>query len=397
MILLDFVRNIRGCVHFSVKGDFTERFLNLCSRNGIPVWSARSAKGRLTGCTLAKHYPGMRKYAKLTSVRLRMVKKSGLPFARRRYRKRRGLRIGLAAFFAFLYIMSMFIWRIEVRGNIKLPDSRIIAALEELGIHAGSWRPAIDVRASERRALLAMPELSWIALNIDGSTLCIEVDERTIPPEVLSPNDPCNIIAAKSGQVLSIALYDGQAVVKEGDAVVAGDMLVSGITEDRMHQNRFRHARATIIARAEHTISVKIPLKQTQYIETDRQKKRRYFSVFGLQLPLHLPRSIPAPYRVEHRELQLTLFSLELPVRLHTEDYILMEEIAVALTEEDARRLAVREITAIEQVELAGAEILQRSAHASLSQTHFFAAANYTVNIDIGRQQIIPTNEDAAS
>ena len=395
MILLDLIRRVRGSVHFSATGDFAERFLNLCARNNIPVWNARSASGRLRGHTLATHYPRMRKYAKITGMRLRIIKKSGLPFARHRYRKRHGLFVGLGAFLAFLYIMSMFIWRIEISGNIGLPESRIIAALQTLNIKAGSWRPGIDVRASERRALLAIPELSWIALNIDGSTLCVEVDERTIPPAVVDPTDPCNIIAAKSGQILRIALYDGQLVVKEGDGVAAGDLLVSGITEDRMQQNRFRHARANVIARTAHTITVKIPLQQTRYLETGAQKTRRYIAVFGLQLPLHLPHSMPAPYRVERREWQMSFFSAPLPVLLHTEEYILMEEIPVTLTEQEARQLALREIAAIEQLELGGAEILQRSARATLSRTHFSATVDYIVNMDIGRQQSIPSNTEA--
>ena len=43
---------------------------------------------------------------------------------------------------------------------------------------------------------------------------------------------PCNIKAAFSGQILRIEVYEGTAVAKVGEAVVEGQLLISGMVED---------------------------------------------------------------------------------------------------------------------------------------------------------------------
>lgn len=396
MLLLNFLRFLRGYVLFEVDGSFIERFLNLAARARIPVWDARRAGGKFYGYTDASSYSKLRQQAKKAGVRIRLSDKKGLPFTRKRYRKRRGLLIGAAVFFAFIFLMSQFIWRIEINGSETIPESRIIDALHDIGISPGSFRWRIDVRDGERRILLKVPELSWAALNIGGSTLRVEVDERTLPPAVIDPHDPCNVVAKASGQITAMNVFDGQGMVKVGDAVLKGDILISGITRDKQEQNLFKHARGEVFARCEFDYEIDIPLQQTHYVETGDTKDRTYLDIFGFDLPLFLPLRVPAPYHVERRETPVTFFTIQLPFSTLTETYYFTREEPVILTEEEAKEQALLELGGIEEVYLEGGEILERTLSGSLESDRFLLSAHYDCIVDIAEQRQIYRSEDGS-
>ena len=45
MLLIRWIRFLRGTVTFQIEGEFAERFLNLISKNGIPVFQTRYRDG----------------------------------------------------------------------------------------------------------------------------------------------------------------------------------------------------------------------------------------------------------------------------------------------------------------------------------------------------------------
>jgi len=393
MFLIRLVRFLRGYVRFEAQGVFIERFLNLLARDRISVWDGRKRGDTYTGCTRAGAYGKMRRHAKKAGVRLHVLDKEGMPFHRRRYRGRVGLLIGAGIFVAFLAVMSGFIWRMEVSGNEKLEDSEIIAVLERLGVSPGTWRSTIDVRECERLAMLELHEISWIALNIEGSTVRVAVSESTPPPAMIDPNTPTNIVAGHTGQIVSMRVYEGQPLLREGDTVMAGEVIVSGITQDRLGQNLFRHALADIKARVQPVIRVEVPLAQTEFRETGETRRRSYLQALGFDLPLYWPGSIPGPYRVERWETPLAFFGIPLPLSTLGEEYVLMEEVPVTLTESQAKDKALLELETLERVQLEDAEILEKTMTASLEGQSFVLEASYTCIMEIGVKKIILQSE----
>lgn len=393
MFLIRLLRYLRGYVWFEARGVFVERFLNLVARDRIAVWSGRKRGEVYTGCIAAHNYRRLRTHARKTKVKLRITQKVGAGFQRRKYRKRTGLFIGLALFVVFLMGMSQFIWRIEIGGNERVDEIDVLQALEALGIEPGTWRSSIDVRDCERKMLLLLPELSWAALNIDGSALRVEVSESTKPPKVILDSAPCNIVAGEAGQILSMYVYDGQAMVQIGDTVLPGDMIVSGITQDSRGMSLFRHAQAQVIAQVQLNLEVSVPLAQTHYIETGKIMKRGYLQLFTGEIPIFLPWSIPAPYRVNRTTTPLRMFSLELPLSWLGEEYILMEEVPVTLTEAEAKKEAMAELGNLQKARLGDAEILEREISSALEGDHFVMKAHYICNMDIAEEREILIGE----
>ncbi|MCL2069292.1 MAG: sporulation protein YqfD [Oscillospiraceae bacterium] len=383
MFILDLMRYMKGSVYFKISGDFAERFFNLAARERIALWDCKRESGSLHAYASAKSYRKLRGIAKKTGVRIRIEEKRGIPFTRRRYRRRWGLLAGFGMFLAFLIVMSLFLWRIDVEGLETIPESRVLQTLEELGVHPGSLRRGIDVRESERRMLMLMPELSFIAINIDGSTAAIELSERSMPPVLIDAHAPCNLVARKAGQITAINVYEGQALVSVGDAVTEGDLLISGVTQDGAGNNLFRHARGEVMARVEHTVALDIPLDQIRYTPTGEIKNRGSLEIFGLNLPLFLPIRVEGFYYVERGEEDIRPLGIPLPVKLYTRKLHMMEEETVRLTESMAREQALKELRAAEAIELAGGEILERSLRALISGGVYTIEAKYICIMDI--------------
>jgi len=390
MFVLDLIRYLRGYVLFRATGDFIERFLNLAARDNIAIWNGRKKDGAFSGYISGKSYRRLRKHAKKTGVRIRVKEKRGIPFTRYKYRHRHGVMAGGAIFFAFLFVMSLFIWRIEVNGTgDSVSESDILRVLENLDIKPGVLRASIDVRDSERRALLLLRDLSWVALNIDGSTLQVEVKERSEPPDMIDPDIPCNVVAAMDGQLTALNAYDGQPLAGIGDTVREGQVIVSGITQDSRGKAMFRHARAKALAVVSYTIETAVPLDQTEYVETGKSRSRSYAHLAGFQLPMFLPLGIPHPYYVERTENALSPFGIDLPFSILRERYILMEEVPVTLTKDEAKERALAQLNAAQRVQLEGAQIHSKNLTGMLRDGHYVLRGDYICTMDIAVQREI--------
>lgn len=389
MFFLRFIRYLRGYVWFEASGARVERFLNLLARARIAVWNGRKRGDLYTGCIAAGDYRKLRVHARKTGVRLRVADKQGVPFQRRRFRKRQGLWIGLAVFLLFVFGMSRFVWRIEITGNEAVSNITILQALEALEIEPGVWSAGIDIRDCERKILLLVPSLSWAAFNLDGSALRVEVSERVPPPEIVDPAAPCNIVAGEAGQIVAMNVYDGEPLVGVGDTVLPGDIIVSGIMQDSLEQNLIRHARAQVFAETVQELEVLVPLKQMRYTETGGTVRRRYLELLGLDVPLFLPLKLEFPYHVNRETHELRIFSYELPVRFLREEYVLMEENTVVLSEAEAMDEALRMLANLEAVRLDGAEVLDRGMTGQMGAEGFRLHARILCKMNIAREQEI--------
>lgn len=144
----------------------------------------------------------------------------------------------------------------------------------------------MNPRKLERKTLLELKELSWIAVNITGSTVTVEVNERILPPDMYLDNDKaCNIVARYTGQIHSMDIYDGQSDLQVGDTVLEGDLIVSGHRGGRKRATRFVHARADIKAYTDYEIKIEVPLQQVKRIPTGETSTKKYLKILTWKIP----------------------------------------------------------------------------------------------------------------
>ena len=64
MIIIEFLRYIIGFVKFKSFGGFSERFLDLCNSEDIPLWNIKNQNGEITAFTSVNGYKRIRKISK---------------------------------------------------------------------------------------------------------------------------------------------------------------------------------------------------------------------------------------------------------------------------------------------------------------------------------------------
>ncbi|MBQ9553290.1 MAG: sporulation protein YqfD, partial [Clostridia bacterium] len=72
MIFVRFLRLLAGWVSFRVSGGFPERFINLCSRENIPLWNLKNEGGALSAATTIAGYRHLRSCAVRSGMRSRV-------------------------------------------------------------------------------------------------------------------------------------------------------------------------------------------------------------------------------------------------------------------------------------------------------------------------------------
>lgn len=296
-MLFNFFRLIFGCVYFSACGGFAERFINLCTANGIPLWSIRKRTSGLTACTTVSGYKKIRASAKASGMNVRIKKKVGLPFVLHRYESHSGLFVGLVAVILILTLMSNRIWVVNVHGNTTVSDEKIEQIFSDAGLRIGVRKNKFDASDINSDAVLSIGELSWASINIDGSVAEIEVREALKRPEVEQSYGTSNIVARKDGQVEIIEPYKGSAAIKPGQTVMQGGLLVSGVRQVKNGMSVLTDADGYAVART--VIRVAVPLKNEVTVLKPRTK--RVYSLYFLGRELSLSRRKEADIVYRHR------------------------------------------------------------------------------------------------
>lgn len=258
MLVLRLIRFIAGYVSFTARGGFPERFINLCRQNRIDLWDLKSENSVLSACTDVFGYKKIRLAAKRSGMRVRILKKHGLSFFLDRHSRRVGVIIGVLFCIAAFMILSTRIWRIEVVGNIRIPSEEILGVFEELGVRTGAAVSSIDEWTVEQAAIRKIPEISWVNINLMGSSAQIEVREVIEQKEIDNSDEPANIVAARDGQIVYLRPFEGTQEKKIGTGVVKGDLLISGMEERIDMSTNICRADGYVVARTEHKIEASI-------------------------------------------------------------------------------------------------------------------------------------------
>jgi len=221
------IRHLLGTLRIEVTGGAIERFLNLCLEADIQLWDVRRWPERLQATLLVPHFFRLRPIARASRCRVRIRERRGLPFLSRRLRRRPFLLAGAAGALATLIWAGSHFWVVDVRikGPGHLDPRAILAVAAEAGLRRGAWKTQVDPDEVARHLRQKIDELSWAVVRVRGTRAVIEVVEKG----AVNPPDQAvcvHLVARKAGVVEHVIPFQGEPLVKKGDVVQAGDMLV---------------------------------------------------------------------------------------------------------------------------------------------------------------------------
>ena len=290
MFLIRLWHYLKGYVIIIVTGAYAEKFINICTRRQILLWDVeRITPGSVRMKMSINGFKKSRTAARKSRCRVRIQSKKGLPYILTVYKKRKGFVAGMLVFAILDYLMTSIVWSIDIQGNSIVDTGVIIEQINDMGIYRGTLKRRINPKLVADTLMLKNSDLSWVGGEIKGTRLIISVREGVEPPAVVPVDKPCHIIAKRDGIVVSIIVKNGLALVKQGDTIIRGQVLISGIIESirPVFGARYVHAIGEVIARTWYEVKREVPKKETVRKRTGNEwnKTSVYFLDFKIPLP----------------------------------------------------------------------------------------------------------------
>lgn len=264
----------RGSVLCEIRGAAPLRCLNALGEAGIEAKRAERADEFTLRLTLdERDYSAAAAIAARSQCELARISSRGGALLARRLRRRIALLTAAVVCFALLAAGSLFVWEIDISGCESVTEGEVRRALASAGVAEGSFWPAWDADAVKNHLLLEIPELAWAGVSVSGSRAEVRVRERIERPELASDGAPGSITAAASGIIERMEVYEGAPAVSVGDAVAAGETLVSGEMASAVGDTRYVRARAAVTARTYVELTACAPLKYGRLLEADTHSR----------------------------------------------------------------------------------------------------------------------------
>lgn len=202
---------------------------------------------------------------------IHLVEQHGVRFFITRMIHRPMLTFGITVLLLLSWWLPTRVLFVEVEGNSKIPTRLILEEAAQCGIFFGASRKAVRSEQMKNRLLSALPELQWAGVNTRGCVAKISVKEKSeVQAYPMTETGVSNIVAERDGVITGCVVQNGNPLCEVGDAVKAGQILVSGYT-DCGFLIRATDAQAEITADTIHNLRIIVPAERSVRVKEKKQ------------------------------------------------------------------------------------------------------------------------------
>ncbi len=239
--------------------------LSLISAKGIPLFRVEWINDlTVHGTIYRSDYRLLQEFTEYRGDKLEIVNRRGLYWSGKSLLRRPVLFYGaILSLLLALFLPSRILF-VRVEGNGLVSEKLILDAAENCGISFGASRR--DVRSEKiKNALLEqIPELQWVGVNTSGCVATINVKEKSVAQQSQEvQTGVSSIVAVRDGVIWECTVTRGNPLCHVGQAVKAGQTLVSGYTDCGITIKATR-AEAEIYAQTLRDLEIVTPLNIVQ-------------------------------------------------------------------------------------------------------------------------------------
>ena len=334
---------IFGYLEIKVEGYFIEKFINNCLKSNIFLWNIKRKRTTIMTCNIGvKDFKNIRKILKQTKCRIKIEKKKGLPFTFNKYRKRKIFALLIFIILIIIAILSNFVWNIQIEGTEKISKDELIQTLKEEGLSIGKFKPGIETREIINKVRLDRDDIAWIGIEITGTNAIVKVVEAEEKPEIVDEDEYCNIVATKDGVVTKIMAQNGTPLVKNGDIIKKGTVLIGGWLEGKYTGTRYVHSNGQVEAKVWYTQKERVYLKETKKEDTGEAQNKYSVNINNFIINFNKRVSKFENYDTIEEAKKIKLFSnFYLPIELVKTTYKEYKVVEIAHTLEEAKTIGI--------------------------------------------------------
>ncbi|MBE6022280.1 MAG: sporulation protein YqfD [Cellulosilyticum sp.] len=388
-LLLSLWHYLKGYVIVEVHGVSGEKFLNLVTYHGIDIWHVQRKGDYIQFCTSIENFKAMKYDAHKTRSRLKIIEKCGLPFFTYRYKKRKLFLFGIGLFVMMLWLLSSFVWLVEVEGNTRISSMDVISTLESNGYGTGKMKMKMNLRTAEAILLKQYPDIIWVGVDYEGTRMVVHIAESVLPPTMNEKQvNPRSLIAKRDALITYIAVEKGKPMVKAGDIVKKGDMLVAGEMPKGEEDPSLYYTMAKAIVRGKtiYSLTKTMNLEQVEKQYQEETSKKYVLKIFDKELTLFKQKPLEGTADTMYTLHQLRITKLfPLPFGIEVQTQIGYIPSYYTLTKEEAEDLLLSNMWKEISLSLGKqATILKREAYFKQVDTQITGTLYIVVEEEIG-------------
>ena len=189
---------------------------------------------------------------------------------------------------------------------------------------------------------LKREDIAWIGINLKGTNAIVEVVEAKSKPNIINEDELCNIVATKEGIITKINSQNGTSLVKIGDLVKKGDILIGGWLEGKYTGTRYVHAKGEVEARVWYTKKQIIDLNYKKRTKTGNAETKYSVSVNNFQINFYKRLPKYENYDTICDSKKLKIFSnFYIPIELRKTTYEEVQEEYAIYDIDEAKNIAI--------------------------------------------------------
>lgn len=282
---MSFPMGIKGYAVLRLTGKKCEENLEKIRKKGLMPYSISH---RDDGIRLSLSYRDYLIFLKMKNIQFFVEDKKGGVFFVEKVKKRKILLFALILTAIAVVVSSSFIWTVEYEGVSDGKLAEVQKASELAGIKVGAFKPRLLSPLELKNTILANSgDIAWCWVYIKGTRAVVKVRENIIPPDIINPHTPCNVVAAKPGVIRKIITKRGSCQAEDNTPVSPGDVLISGRVGFGDDEGYFVHASGICEADTYYCREGVYKLYKTYKTYTGRKRKFLALKIFRYRIPLY--------------------------------------------------------------------------------------------------------------
>lgn len=420
-----------------VTGEETLRFVNLCRNNGIELRHLVRRENAIQMEIDAKNFKKLRPLVRKTHVKIHILNRHGPAFFFYRHKRRWWFLLGMTVFAGMIYILSLFVWQIDIDGNRKYTDALILQALAKMDVKTGCRKSEIDLPEIEEELRIMYNEITWVSASIAGTKLQIElregdlkisgssgggqtgnvkrVENRENNPKTQNGESeidlPANLVSDEDAIITNLVVRRGTVAVRYGDEVKKGDVLIEGKVyiyneDETLKKVDYLTAEGDVFGKYQELYEKHYQRKHEVRSYTGKNYRELGVAIVGKSFCLPVWENILKKQLEENtlsevwswkKQFRLTP-TFYLPFALEYTEYVPYENVVEEYTDEVIKKMAEEELQKyLNELEKKGVQIISNSVTISLDADGGHVKGTLILDGPIGKEVPISSEHMAST
>lgn len=420
-----------------VTGEETLRFVNLCRNNGIELRHLVRRENAIQMEIDAENFKKLRPLVRKTHVKIHILNRHGPAFFFYRHKRRWWFLLGMTVFAGMIYILSLFVWQIDIDGNRKYTDALILQALAQMDVKTGCRKSEIDLPEIEEELRIMYNEITWVSASIAGTKLQIElregdlkisgssgggqtgnvkrVENRENNPKTQNGESetdlPANLVADEDAIITNLVVRRGTVAVRYGDEVKKGDVLIEGKVyiyneDETLKKVDYLTAEGDVFGKYQELYEKHYQRKHEVRSYTGKNYRELGVAIVGKSFCLPVWENILKKQLEENtlsevwswkKQFRLTP-TFYLPFALEYTEYVPYENVVEEYTDEVIKKIAEEELQKyLNELEKKGVQIISNSVTISLDADGGHVKGTLILDGPIGKEVPISSEHMAST